>query len=1080
MDKKVLFNAAILILHLNEPNNMLMLNKLIPKSLALLVCLFSFTMVMAQSKRLTGKVIDEKGNAVSGATVSIKNSNIVINTDEKGNFAVNAPNTATVLVFSFLGMEKQEISIGNKTYFDITLKSKTTSLDDVIIVGYGSVKKRDLTGSIARISGEDLTRDAPLNVLQGLQGKIAGVNVTQSDGAPGGSISIRIRGSNSFLGGTEPLYVIDGIPFNNSNSGSTPTSIGEDEKSTLNALSFLNPNDIESVDILKDAAAAAIYGSRGANGVVLITTKKGKGGKDRVVVNFNFGQAEVANKLDVLNAMEYAAYQNLAYANSNKYTGTTYTMPYPGAQLPDPLNPGNTYYSKGPQDYADNKNNWQDQIFRRGLIQNHSINISGGTDAGNHSISFNYLNQEGTISNSDYTRFGLGLNLNRNISKTFKVGTSTSMSSSTTNGVKTGTDKSDAASAGVIRSAITFPSTLSDAIDYDGVGDAFITNPSIYVNNVLNRVKGINIFSSNYIEAVFLKKFKFRQDIGFSYASNLRDQYYPRSVYEGFAVKGWGLKSDNIWSNATTASTLAYQTKINKHGFDLLAGANYERTNGNSKRSEAKTFPNDALENENLAAGEVILPNITSRYQSTLISFFGRANYNFDDRYLLSLSYRQDGSSKFGKDNKWAGFPSAAVAWNIHNESFLKDNKAISQLKLTFDYGQIGAQGIGSYASLAKLSVYNYPFGGSVQTGLANDLYAGPANEKLKWETTSAYNLALDLGLFGDRLSFTAEVYKKITDDLLQNLIIPSSTGFQTKLVNSGSVENKGFEAKLIGIVVKNKNFEWNSNFNISINRNKILSLGADVTEQYGRNISTGDAPFIQTVGKPIGALYGYVEDGYYDNEAEVRSDPAYSGLGDAIILRTIGEIKYKNFDADPASIAQTDRTFIGDVNPDYTFNFINNFRYKRFDLSVNVYGVQGNDVINMNTRFNGNLGTNKNITQEMFDGAWAQGKDNSNATGPKVMRQFFRNQLFSRRFVEDGSFVRIKNITLGYNVPVKSSIISNMKVSLGVNNLYTFTKYSGYDPEVNSYGDNPALFGVDLGGYPNARTYNLSLRCNF
>ena len=446
----------------------------------------------------------------------------------------------------------------------------------------------------------------------------------------------------------------------------------------------------------------------------------------------------------------------------------------------------------------------------------------------------------------------------------------------------------------------------------------------------------------------------------------------------------------------------------------------------------------------------------------------------------MTLAYRQDGSSKFGKDNKWAGFSSAALAWKLSNEDFIKNIKAISDLKIRLSFGQTGNQGIGSYASLAQLSVYNYPFGGSVQTGLANDLYAGPANEKLRWETTTAYNLGLDLGLFKNRLNLHVDLYKKITDDLLQNLIIPSSTGFQTKLVNSGSVQNKGLEATLSGVVVKSKAFEWNSNFNIAFNRNKILSLSPDVTEQYGRNISTGDAPFIQTVGKPIGALYGFIEDGYYDNEAEVRSDPTFNGQSNALILRSIGEIKYRNLDNDNSSISQSDRTFIGDVNPDYTFGFTNNFKYKRLELSVFINGVQGNDIINMNTRFNANLGTNKNITQEMLDGAWAEGKDNSGATGPKVIRQSFRNLLFSRRFIEDGSFVRIKNVTLGYNVPLKNKTISAMRVSLGVNNLFTFTNYSGYDPEINSFGDNPALFGVDLGGYPNSRTYNLSLRCNF
>ena len=1057
-----------------------MRNQLTTYLLALFVCVLFVTEAFAQDKKLSGKVMDENGLPLAGVSVSIKGAKISTTTNENGSFLINAPSNAQTITFSYLGRVQQELTIGNKTNFNVNLQSASTTLSDVVIIGYGTVKKSDLTGSVARIDREDLTRDVPTNILQAMQGKVAGVNVTQNDGAPGAGLSIRVRGSNSFLGGTEPLYVIDGVPFNNSSSGATPMSLGEDEKQTLNAMSFLNPDDIESIDILKDASATAIYGSRGANGVVLITTRKGKSGKDKVEANFNAGVASVSKKIDVLNASEYAAYQNLAYLNSNKYTGTNYAIPFPGTNVPDPANPGNTYYSKGPQDYVGDTNNWQDRIFRNGLYQKYSLNISGGTDAGTHSVTFNYLDQEGTVLNSKYNRLGLGLNLNRNISKTFKVGTSTSIASTLTNGVKTGTDKSDAASAGVIRSALTFPSTISEPIAYDGVGDAFITNPYIYVNDILNTVKGLNIFSSNYLEATFLKDFKFRQNVGFNYSSSNRDQYYPRTVYEGFSMKGWGLKADNIWNSGVAESILTYNKTINKHSLNVMAAGTYERTNGQSKRAEAKTFPNDALQNENLAAGEVVMPVITSRYQSTLISFLGRANYSFDDRYLLTVSYRQDGSSKFGKDNKWAGFPSAAIAWKVSSEEFMKGLKFVNDLKLRFSYGQTGNQGIGSYASLSKLSVYNYVFGGAIQTGLANDLFAGPANEKLKWETTSAYNLGLDVAMFNNRLNLQVEVYKKITDDLLQNLVIPSSTGFETKLVNSGSIQNKGLEVTLGGTLMKSKDFEWKSNFNIAFNRNKILSLSDDVKEQYARNISTGDAPFIQTVGKPIGALYGYVEDGYYDNEAEVRNDPAYTNQGSAIILRTIGEIKYKNLDNDPTAITQSDRTFIGDVNPDYTFGFTNNFKYKRFDLSVFINGVQGNDIINMNTRFNANLGSNKNITQEMADGAWAAGQDNSNATGPKVMRQFFRTIFFSRRFIEDGSFVRVKNITLGYNLPIKSKTISAMRVSVGVNNLLTFTNYSGYDPEINSYGDNPALFGVDLGGYPNSRTYNLSLRCNF
>ncbi len=1034
----------------------------------------------AQNKKINGRVESENGSPLIGASVSIKNQKVSTITDKNGNFNLNIPTSATTLVVTYLGLETQELTIGNKSSFVIRMLSKSSTLSEVVIVGYGTMKKSDLTGSVARIERDELNRDVPTNILQAMQGKVAGVNVTQNDGSPGAGISIRVRGSNSFLGGTEPLYVIDGVPFNNSSSGSTPMSIGDDEKQTLNAMSFINPDDIESIDILKDASATAIYGSRGANGVVLISTRKGKIGKDRIEANLNIGQSQVSKKIDVLSPSEYATYQNLAYSNSNLYTGTNYNLPYPGAQVPDPLNPGHTYYAKGPQDYLGNNNNWQDRIFRSSYYQNYSVNIAGGNEKGTHSITFNYLDQDGVVRNSGYSRYGLGLNLGRNLSKTFKFGTSTSLASTNTAGVKTGSDKSDAASAGIVRAAITYPSTISDPIAYDGVGDAFITNPYIYVSDVLNKVKGLNIFSSNYIEATFLKDFKFRQNIGFNYFGSNRDQYYPRSVYEGFAMKGWGLKSNNVWSNATAESILSYQKSINKHSFNVMAAGTYERTNGSSQRAEAKTFANDALLNENLEAGEAILPVVTSRYQSTLISFLGRANYNYADRYLLTLSYRQDGSSKFGKDNKWAGFPSAALAWKITNEDFMKSQKLISDLKLRLSYGKTGNQGIGSYASLTKLTVYNYVFGGAIQTGLANDLYSGPANEKLKWETTSSYNLGLDMGFFKNRLNLQVDLYKKNTDDLLQYLVIPSSTGFRSKLVNSGSIENKGLEISIGGTAVKHKDFEWSSNFNIAFNRNKILSLSPDVTEQYARNISTSDAPFIQKVGHPIGALYGYVENGYYDNEAEVRNDPQYTNQSNAIIQRTIGEVKYKNFDGDPTSISQSDRTFIGDVNPDYTFGFTNNFKYKRFDLSIFINGVQGNDVINMNSKFNANLGSNKNITQEMWDGAWAAGKDNSNATHPKVMRQFFRNFLFSRRFVEDGSFVRVKNVTLGYNVPLKSKTISALRVALGANNLFTFTKYSGYDPEVNSYGDNPALFGVDLGGYPNSRTFNFSVRCNF
>ena len=1015
-------------------------------------------------KKITGKVIDEVGLPISGAVVAIKNAKVIGVTNEKGAFTFELPFFTRTLVVTFSGMETTEVSVLNKTVVSVMLKSTASVLADVVVIGYGSVKKSDLTGSAQRLNREDFIRDNPGNILQAMQGKLAGVNVTQNDGAPGAGLSIRIRGSNSFLGGTEPLYVIDGVPFNNSSSGTTPESIGGDEKQTLNALAFLNPNDIESIDVLKDASATAIYGSRGANGVVLITTRKGKIGKDKVEFNMTTGMAEVSKKIRMLTPIEYANFQNISYQNANKYDGTNYSLLFPTLSL-----------------YESDNNNWQDRIFTKAFTQQYSLNISGASELGSHNLTFGYIDQEGIIQTSGYKKISIGFNLNRNLGKIFKVGTSTAISNSTTKGVKTGTDKSDAASAGVVRSALTYPATISILDEYDGLGDDFITNPYIYVNDVLNKVTATNIFSSSYLEATLNKNLKIRQNIGFNYGINLRDQYYPRTVFEGFASKGWGLKSDNSWSSIVSENIITYNKKLEAHSFTATAASTFEQNMGQSKRAEAKIFPNDLLQNENMQSAEQILPIITNKYQSNLISFLGRVNYTYADKIVLSVSHRNDGSSKFGKDNKWAAFSAAGIAWKLQKESLINNIDAISELTLRASYGQTGNQGIGSYASLSKLAVYNYSFNGAIQTGLADDVFSGPANSGLKWETTNAFNGGIDLGLFKGRINTHLDVYLKRTNDLLQYITTPASTGFQRQLRNSGSVENKGLEIAIDAIVLNKKDFQWKTSFNISFNRNKIISLGGDVKEQFASNISTRDAPFIQRAGLPIGTLYGYVEDGYFDNEAEVRNSLVYNGQPTNIIRRMIGEIKYRNFDNDPTSISVNDRVIIGDVNPDYTFGFTNNFKYRNFDLSIFINGVQGNDIVNMNSVWNANIGTSKNVTLDIFNGAWKEGSDNSNALAPKPIRQFWRTMPFTRRFIEDGSFVRIKNVNLGYTIPsrlVKS--VNAIRLALGVNNLYTFTRYTGFDPEINSYGDNPALFGVDLGGFPNSRTYTFTVKCNF
>lgn len=1030
-----------------------------------LLCLTLSATLHAQNITISGKISDEKGQPLEGASITSKDGKHSAVSNKEGFYSISVSNTIKELVYSFIGHDPQTITIGSKTIINVRLAESSQLMNEAIVIGYGTVKKSDLTGSVQRLSADELIRENPINIVQAMQGKLSGVNITQNDGAPGAGLSMRIRGSNSFTGGTEPLYVIDGVPFNNSNSGATPAAIGDDEKQTLNVLSFINVNDIESIDVLKDASATAIYGARGANGVVIITTKKGKAGKDRIDFNSNASISQVSKKLDVLNPYDYVQYQNLAYANMDKYDGTTSNLPFPNIEQ-----------------YKDLDINWQNRVFRTGLSQNYSIAIAGGNENGTHSISFNYIDQEGIITNSNYNKLGISLNLHRNVGSRIKIGTSTTISRSYTHGVKTGTDKSDAASAGVIRSLMTYPThnSVIEAFDGDGA-DYFITNPVIYVNDVLNKVTNLNLFTSNYLEVKITNALKFRQNIGFNYSSGLRDQYYPTSVYEGFSMKGWGLKADNIWNSLLSESLLTYTETFGNHSLNVVGGVTYENINSQWKRAEAKTFTNDFLRNENLEMGEVVMPVVGSRAEVTNISHLGRINYSYDDRYLITASFRNDGSSKFGDNNKFGFFPSAAVAWKVINEDFMKNVNTLSDLKLRLSYGVTGGAGIPSYGSLPKLVVNNYPFNGNLQSGLAYDVYSGPPNPDLRWERTEAYNVGLDFGILNNRITAVIDAYTKTTNDLLQYVSIPNSTGYTRKLINAGSVRNRGVEFMINAEVLKQKNFTWNSSFNISFNRNKILSLGGEHTQQFAGNISTSDAPFIQMVGQPIGALWGYIEDGYYDNEAEVLHDLQYTHQAPEIIRRMVGEIKYKNLDNDPSSITIDDRTLIGDVNPDYIFGFTNQFKYKNFDLSIFINGVQGNDIINMNKRFNANLGGNKNITYDMWNSAWAEGQDNSNVQNPKVMRQFWRSFLFSRRFVEDGSFVRLKNITVGYNLPLKNTeVIKSLRVALGVNNLLTITNYSGYDPEVNSYGDNPALFGVDLGGYPNARSYSLSLRCNF
>ena len=1039
--------------------------------------------VFAQTRSVNGTVKDENGNGLSAATVSVRNSKISTITDADGHFKLTVPENTKKITVSFVGMQTEEFDITGTGPLNITLKQTVSSLGDVVVIAYGTVKKKDLTGSVEVIKGADLVKGSPTNLVSAMQGKIAGAVISQSDGAPGAGLNITIRGSNSFLG-TQPLYVIDGIPYVMGNSDATPSSVSGGELASSNALSFINPADIESISILKDASATAIYGSRGANGVVIITTKQGKKGGDKVELNLNTSVSSVIKQIKMLNAYEYASMQNEAYSNSNYFEPgpTPRGLPYPGEFQQSATNPDSMVYFKGPADFIGHSTDWQNEIFQTGLTNNYSLNFSGADDKGSYLISGSYLNQKGVIMDSRFNQYGVRANITRNINKWLKFGSNTSFNKSLNQLVKTNNEDLSGG-VGVVKASLAFAPTapLYDSGTNNFTAATLISNPYVYAQSVKNEVSVTQIFSSNYLEATLAKGLTFRQNVGISYYNNQREQYYPRSVYEGLSYLGLAYQSQGWYNSLTSESILNYSKTLGEHVLTFTGGATYEDDQSTTKNQKASNFVNDQLQDNNLAGGAQSTYQLqNNRTKSNLVSFLGRITDTWKDRYLLTLSFRDDGTSKFARKNRWSQFPSGAFAWIASNEPFMKGLLGtVNNVKLRTSYGRTGNQGIGAYATLSKLVPYPYTFDGTVVNGYADDYYAGPGNENLKWETTDQYDAGLDLGFFQNRISFHADVYYKRTHDLLQNITIPPSTGFSTQLVNRGEVENKGLELSLNAVAVNNKSFNWNLSGNISFNRNKIISLGGGVQEQFATRINTnGDQPFIQKVGQPIGALYGYVEQDIYKNEAEVRSDPVMAGQPDAIIARTVGEIRYKDLDHDGA-ITPKDQTLIGNVNPKFTFGLTNNFTYKDFDMNILIQGVYGNDIINMNTYYLSNIGGFNNVTEKMWNDRWTF-NNWENAKGPKPEQQYWRAFKFTRRFVEDGSYIRLRNISLGYNIKLRTNTIHSLRVFVNAGNLVTITKYSGYDPDINGYGDDPSRRGVDMGGYPSSKTYNFGVQCIF
>ncbi len=1058
----------------------------------ILLATFVCTLPSLADRRVEGTVIDGvfPDEALMGASVKVPSTNIGTITDMDGHFELMVPDNAKVVEISFVGYQTVMVNCQSDAPIRITLKEDVAQMDELVVIGYGTMKKSDLTGTVAQVKGDELVTAGQVDLTRSLQGKMAGVEVQQSDGTPGGGMSITVRGANSFSTTTQPLYVIDGVPYE---SGTTPANgIGEGNTSS-NPLANINPHDIESMEVLKDASATAIYGSRGANGVVLITTKRGKTGKVNVEVSANFGVQQVTKKMPMLSAPDYARYVNEQYDNDRYYMGlSSDRVPYSGTwghpYVDGVMLTTGGVYTGSPEDYENpgehvdehgcrtmlGASDWQDEIFRTAFTQDYNISVSGGSDKGWYLISGNYANQQGIIRNSGYERYSVRANLGIHATRWLEIGTNTSFTVSTTNFANT-LDYNTS----VIRSALIFPVTYGPDMDTQEQDELnwLASNPAAYVRTTKDQLKGISVFSSSYVELTFTPYLKFRQNLGIGYNDNHRGSYVGRHTYEGrVPTAGKASRSTGIWRSLSGESILTYDQRFGSdHHINVMGAFSIEEGAWDNFSQTYWGFPDDETQDNNMERALYSGTPTSDNGKQRLLSFLARANYTLMDRYLFTASVRTDGSSKFLSRNKWATFLSGAFAWRMSEEPWLKPLGIFDNFKWRVSYGETGNQGIGSYRTLSFMDVANYPFGGATASGMAMVTWRGPVDEDLRWETTAQVNAGVDIAVLNGRLSLTADYYFKKTRDLLQAVQIPSSTGFTNMLTNKGHVINQGLELTLSGKPIATKDWHWSVDVTFSLNRNRIGGLDGD---QFATALWSGvDNVFIQRNGLPIGAVYGYVEDGFYNNLSEVRADPQYVNATDAVALSMVGEIRYRDVNKD-GLINEQDRVVIGDVNPVFSGALATELRWRDLSLKISFVGSYGNDIVNGNL-MDIKLANQGNITYDAYLTRWTP-SNYENAQWPKATSGYQRTYRFSNRYIEDASYLRMKDLSLSYNLRQPFRGMDHILFGFTVTNVFTLSKYSGYDPNVNAFGGDSSRRGVDVYAYPLSRTFAFSITCAF
>jgi TonB-linked SusC/RagA family outer membrane protein len=1010
-----------------------------------------------QNVPVSGRVTDPKGEPLPGVTVLVKGTTIGTSTGNDGAFSLSVPENST-LVFSSVGFKTQELPVtGATSTIAIRLSDDQQSLNEVVVVGYGTQTRQDLSTSVASVGGAALARQPVAGFDQALQGQAAGVQVTAPTGAPGAGINVRVRGNASLSLNGSPLYVIDGVPVLPDYSASQELSVGNQR---LNPLNTINPNDIESIDVLKDGAAAAIYGVRAANGVVVITTKRGKVGQAQVGLNVYYGRQYLRKKLDVLNSSQFLQEFNEIQANAG--------LPLPNAN--DPRLGNNT--------------DWQDEVYRGASLQNYQLNVSGGTEKTRYYVGGGYFNQQGISQNSGFDRYNFKINLEQTISQKFRIGTNLNLSRTHTNG----SVRSELAlgNSGTVLGALSQIPNIA-VRNADGtygvnpfnqsdnpVGDLLETSNQAYVYQVLGNIYG---------EYDLLKNLKVRSSLGIDFRTQTENRFisrnYPGTSNSDASTRGSANTATNqqvIWLNE---NTLTYNLDLGeKHHLTLLAGESMQASSRFTSGAGTQGFVSNAV--PYLSSGSTVV-GIPYSYgeQWALLSFFGRANYDYEGKYLLQASFRSDATSRFIDKYRFGYFPAVSAAWRISKESFFPQDGKVSDLKLRASFGANGNQEIYAYQRFSRYSPgSNYQGSGSTIVGGITQSDIG--NNDLRWETTYQYNAGVDFSMFDNRLTFTFDIYNKQTKDLLLAVPIPVSTGAGTLSVtqNIGKIQNRGIEIGLVttNVQAKDNGFGWTTNLNVSGNRNRINDLGTQVSDAgvaTPRNIIYSSS--ISQPGQPLGVFYGYVMQGIVQSNAEGQSLPTQNGN-----RPVAGDVRFADLNGDGV-INDQDRTIIGNPNPKAFAGVTNNFSYKGIELSVFFQGQFGNDIYNQTRQILESQSDPLNQSTRVLN-HWTP--TNTNTDIPRPVRNDPQgNNRFSTRWIEDGSYVRLKNVTLGYNFPAslsKRASIQNLRLYVTAQNLITWTHYLGYDPEVSADPFSSTAFGRDYGVYPQARTYTVGINATF